>query len=140
MGVGVTHLVQESDAEHERHDAERQVHQEHPAPAGLHQQPADGRAERGGRAADRGPQADGGALAGRAEGGKQQPERGGQHERTAGGLVDAGADEELEGRCDGAQGADAAAKTASPIRKARLRPARSDQRPAGTRTAAKTMV
>ncbi len=36
--------------------------------------------------------------------------------------------------------ADAAAKIPSPSRKARLRPARSDQRPAGTRTAAKTMV
>ena len=39
-----------------------------------------------------------------------------------------------------AQRADAVVKMASPSRKARLRPARSAQRPAGTRTAAKTMV
>ncbi len=39
-----------------------------------------------------------------------------------------------------AQSADAVVKMASPSRKARLRPARSAHRPAGTRTAAKTMV
>ena len=39
-----------------------------------------------------------------------------------------------------AQRADEAVKTARPIRKAFLRPARSAQRPAGTRAAAKTMV
>ncbi len=39
-----------------------------------------------------------------------------------------------------AHSAEEAVKTASPRRKALLRPVRSAQRPAGTRTAAKTMV
>ncbi len=84
-------------------DAEGQVDEEHPTPARLHQEPADRWAERGGRPADRRPQADGRPLAGRAEGGEQQPERGGQHEGAAGGLEDPGADEEFEARSDGAQ-------------------------------------
>ena len=39
-----------------------------------------------------------------------------------------------------AQSAEEAVKTASPMRNAFLRPARSAQRPAGTRAAAKTIV
>ena len=104
MGVGVTHLVEQAHAEHERDDAEGQVHEEHPAPARLHQQSADRWTEGGGCPADRRPQADGGSLARRAEGGQEQPERGGQHEGTTGGLEDTGADQELERRGDGAQG------------------------------------
>ena len=56
--------------------AEGQVDQEHPAPADLHQQAADGGPEGGCRAPDGRPQTDGGALALGAEGGQEQSEGG----------------------------------------------------------------
>ncbi len=102
-GRGVAHLVQQADAEDERHDAEGQVDQEHPAPARLDQQPADRGTECGGRAADGRPQADGRPLPLRPESREEQPERGGEHERAATRLQDPGGDEEAQRRGDGTQ-------------------------------------
>ena len=104
VGVGVTDLVEHAHAEHERHQGERQVDEEDPAPAGLDQQPADRGAEGGGRAADGRPQADRRTLALGTEGRQQQTEGGGQHEGAADRLQDPGADQELERRGEGAEG------------------------------------
>ena len=103
VGGRVAHLVQEAEPEDEGQHAEGQVDEEHPAPAHLDQQPADGRAEGRRRAPDGRPQADGGPFALRTEGGQQQSERGGQHERAAARLQHPGPDEEAERGSDGAQ-------------------------------------
>ena len=102
--IGILDLPQHPYPDHQGDQAEGQVHQEDPAPAGLDQDPADRRAEGGGRPADGRPQPDGGALAGRAEGGEQEPERGGQHQGAPTGLEDAGGHEELERGGDGTEG------------------------------------
>ena len=102
--IGVTDLLERAHAEHERHHGEGQVDEEDPAPAGLDQQAADRRAERSGRTADGGPQADRRTLAGGTERRQQQAERGGQHQGAADRLQHAGADQELEGRGDGTEG------------------------------------
>ena len=72
--------------------------------------------------------------------GRSKPSEVGSIERAAGGLQDAGGDEDAERRRGRAQRPTTAVKMARPMRKARLRPVRSAQRPAGTRAAAKTIV
>ena len=99
----VAHLAQQAHPEDEGEQAEGQVDEEHPTPAGLHQEPADRGPERGGGAAHRRPQPDGCPLALGAEGGEEEPEGGGEHERTARGLQHAGGDEEAERGRDGAE-------------------------------------
>ena len=76
LGRRVAHLAELADPEDEGEHAEGEVDQEDPAPAGLDQQAADRRAERGGGAADGRPQPDGRALALGTEGGEQEPQRG----------------------------------------------------------------
>ena len=101
---GILDLAQHPYPDHQGGQAEREVHQEDPAPTGLDQDPSDRRAERGGGPAHGRPQPDGGSLAGRAEGGEEEPQRGGQHQRPPTGLEDAGGDEEVERGGDGAEG------------------------------------
>ena len=101
---GVLDLAQHPHPDHQGDQAEGQVDQEDPAPAGLDQDPADRRPEGGGGPADGRPQPDGGSLAGRAEGGEQEPERGRQHQRPAAGLEDAGGDQQIERGGDGTEG------------------------------------
>ena len=139
LGVGVPHLVERADAQHECDQGEGQVDEEHPAPAGLDQQPADRGPEGGGRSADGRPQADGRPLALGPKAGSRRPsEVGSMRAPPIACSMRAPTRRSRDGET--AHRAEAVVKMARPRRKARLRPARSAQRPAGTRAAANTIV
>src|ERR1700744_1700299 len=85
-----------------RQDADGDVDQEDPAPAGDDQDSANHRAQRRGKTSDRGPGADGGTAAVRGEGREDQADRGGGHQRGTGGLQDPVKDQGLDGAGKGA--------------------------------------
>ena len=121
---GSLHLVEDADRGERGDQADRHVDEEDPVPADLHEEAADRRAEGGGDAGDRRPDADRDrALLGR-EGGQEEAERGRDHHRRADRLQHAGADQEGDrgggraerrGDGEGEQAGDEDALAADPV-------------------------
>ena len=88
----------------QRHQHDREVEEEHPAPRGaVHQLAADQRAEHVADPAPRRPRADRRAALGLREDGHDDGERGGREQRAEHALQRAGEDEQLDRRRDRAQ-------------------------------------
>ena len=96
--VRVAALAQDPDCEQRRRERDRQVDEEHQAPVGRDQQPAERRAGGGRDAADGGPDSDRRRSLPRIELGQQQRERGRDQERGADRLHDSRDDQRRRGR------------------------------------------
>ena len=93
-GLDRARLAQPAQAEPDGEQADRHVDHEDPAPAaGLHEQAAERRAERGRHGADRAPGGDRGRPLLRREGGEQERQGGRDHRRRADALDGAGGDQ-----------------------------------------------
>lgn len=101
--LGFAHLLQYAGRDDCGDDPDRDVDDEDPAPAELHQQTPDRRSERRGDAADGRPDADRQRPLLDREGGEDEAERGRQHHRPAHRLQDPGRDQDVERGSDRAE-------------------------------------